>query len=95
MKVVLFSPPKVVELYVGLTSFLGSLLGPTERVSSRKNGVKIFFLLIMMVLLTETVDDGVASCSCLMMMMMMMMTKLMMVGLSPSCLHASFIFFRI
>ena len=47
-KVVLFSPPKVVELYVGLTSFLGSLLGPTERVSSRKNGVKIFFLLIMM-----------------------------------------------
>ena len=51
MKVVLFSPPKVVELYVGLTSFLGSLLGPTERVSSRKNGVKIFFLLMMMVLL--------------------------------------------
>ena len=51
MKVVLFSPPKVVELYVGLTSFLGSLLGPTERVSSRKNGVKIFFLLMKMVLL--------------------------------------------
>ena len=51
MKVVLFSPPKVVELYVGLTSFLGSLPGPTERVSSRKNGVRIFFLLIMMVLL--------------------------------------------
>ena len=49
MKVVLFSPPKVVELYVGLTSFLGFLLGPTERVSSRENGVKIFFLLIMMV----------------------------------------------
>ena len=94
MKVVLFSPPKVVELCVGLTPFLGALLGPTERVSSRKNGVKICFLLIMMVLLTETVDDGVASCSCLM-MMMMMMTKLMMVGLSSSCLHASFIFFRI
>ena len=47
MKVVLFSPPKVVELCVGLTPFLGSLLGPTERVSSRK----IFFLFIMMVLL--------------------------------------------
>ena len=48
MKVILFSPPKVIELSVELTSFLGSLLGPTERVSSRKNGVKIFFLLIMM-----------------------------------------------
>ena len=54
MKVVLFSPPKDVELYVGLTSFLGSLLGPTERVSSRKNCFKIFFLLIMMIFIRNS-----------------------------------------